>query len=157
MTIGADETAGELRARMAEVGADLMVKALERLEAGTLTCTAQPGEGATYAAKIDKSETRIDWSRPAAELHNQIRGLSPSPGAWCEFPRASGYERVKILRSRPAEGTGKPGTILSADPLVIASGDGALAPVELQRAGKKPVAAAAFLRGARMAVGEELP
>ena len=157
MTIGVDETAGELRARMAEVGADLMVKALERLEAGTLTCAAQPGEGATYAAKIDKSETRIDWSRAAAELHNQIRGLSPAPGAWCEFRRASGYERVKILRSQPAEGTGKPGTILSVDPLVIASGDGALAPMELQRAGKKPVAAAAFLRGARIAVGEDLP
>jgi methionyl-tRNA formyltransferase len=133
-----------------------MVKALQGLEDGTLTCTPQADAGVTYAAKIAKAETRIDWQRPAADLHNRIRGLSPFPGAWCEFARGSARERVKILRARLAEGSGSPGTVLALDPLLVACGSGALELKELQRAGKKPVTAAEFLRGARLAVGGAL-
>lgn len=153
ISIGANETAGELRIRLASIGAELMVRALRRLEDGMLDCTAQPEDGVTYAAKIQKSETRIDWRRPAFEVHNQIRALSPAPGAWCEIIRGASGERIKVLRAERAEGTGAPGTILRLDPLVVACGEGAVALTELQRAGKKPVAVAEFLRGARLASG----
>jgi methionyl-tRNA formyltransferase len=156
VAIGADETAGELRHRLADDGAELMVRALRQVEDGMLACTPQSATGITYAAKIDKAETRLDWQRPAAALHNQICGLSPSPGAWCEFPRGPAKERIKVLRTRLAGGTAPPGTILGLDPLVVACGEGALALLELQRAGKKPVAAAEFLRGARLAEGSTL-
>lgn len=156
LTIGADETAGDLRERLAGIGAELMVDALRSLEKGSLSCDPQQEAGATYATKIDKGETRIDWHRPAAELHNQIRGLSPFPGAWCEVPRGKAAERIKVLRTRLADGSGAPGAILSVDPFVIACGSGALAFVEVQRAGKKPVTAGEFQRGARLAEGAVL-
>jgi methionyl-tRNA formyltransferase len=151
--IGENETAGELRVRLASIGADLMVAALKRLEDGALDCAPQSETGVTYAGKIQKSETRIDWQRPAAELHKQIRGLSPAPGAWCEVPRGTSTERVRVLRAQLAAGSAHPGTILTLDPFVIACGAGALALVEVQRAGKTPAAAADFLRGARLSVG----
>ena len=154
--IGENDTAGEMRARLASLGADLMVGALRRLEIGDLDWTPQPEAGVTYAAKIDKSETRIDWQRPAKELHSQICGLSPAPGAWCEVPRGASRERVKVLRSEAARESGSPGTVLGVDPLVVACGSGAIALIEVQRAGKKPVAAAEFLRGARLAPGTVL-
>jgi methionyl-tRNA formyltransferase len=154
--IGENETAGELRTRLASMGAELMVTALARLEDVNLDCKPQPDDGVTYAAKIQKSETRIDWKRPAAEVHNQIRGLSPAPGAWCEIPRGSSHERIKILRSERIEGSGSPGVILQLDPFVVACGGGALALIEVQRAGKKPAAAAEFLRGARHTAGTVL-
>ena len=153
--IGENETAGELRARLALLGADLMVGALSRLEGGGLDCEPQRETGVTYAAKIDKSETRIDWQRPAKELHNQICGLSPAPGAWCEVPLKT-RERIKVLRSERAEGSGAPGTILNLDPLVVACGSGAIALIEVQRGGKKPASAAEFLRGARLSPGTVL-
>jgi methionyl-tRNA formyltransferase len=123
-----------------------MVEALAALEAGTLRLTPQPADGATYARKIFKEETRIDWRLPAADVHNRIRGLSPFPGAWCEMPAAGGAERVKLLRSTLAQGGGVPGAILD-DRLAIACGEGAVRLVELQRAGGRPVDAAAFVRG----------
>jgi methionyl-tRNA formyltransferase len=153
VTIGANETAGDLRARLAGVGADLMVRALHKLEAGQLDCARQSESGVTYAAKIGKAETRIDWQRPAQDLHNQIRGLSPAPGAWCEFSRGTSKERIRILRTQLAGGSGAPGTVLNLDPLTVACGGEALVPIEVQRAGKKPVAAAEFLRGARLLAG----
>jgi methionyl-tRNA formyltransferase len=154
--IGENETAGELRMRLALLGASLMVRALKRLEDGSFDCTPQPTVGVTYAAKIDKSETRIDWRKPASELHHLIRGLSPAPGAWCEFPRGSSRERVKVLRSEAVQGPGSPGTILRLDPLVVACGTDALALTEVQRAGRKPATAAEFLRGARLTPGTVL-
>ncbi len=156
VAIGADETAGELRARLAQSGAALMVRALRHVEEGTLHCSPQPEAGITYAAKIGKGETRLDWNFPAETLRNQVRGLSPFPGAWCEVPRGTATERVKILRARRAEGAGRPGTILGTDPLVIACGADALELTELQRAGKKPALAAEFLRGARLVEGAVL-
>jgi methionyl-tRNA formyltransferase len=152
--IGPDETAGGLHDRLAALGADLMVRALAALERGALACTPQSDAGATYAAKIDKAETRIDWRRPARDVAALVRGLSPSPGAWCEASLGGKTERVKVLRAVAAEGSGAPGTVLSLDPLLVACGEGAIRPSELQRAGKSPVAAEEFARGARLAAGD---
>ncbi len=144
--IDPDMTAGELHGRLMETGAALMVKAMAQLEAGDLPLTLQATGGVTYAKKIDKAETRIDWSRASADVHNHIRGLSPFPGAWCEMEIGGKIERVKLLRTQNAEGSGLPGTVL--DGLTIACGTGAVLITELQRAGGKPVSAAEFLRGA---------
>ncbi len=151
--IGADETAGELRSRLAVLGATLMVNALGRLESGSLTCEPQAESGVTYAQKIGKAETRIDWRKSAFEVHNKIRGLSPAPGAWCEMPSGASTERIRILRTTRVDGAGAPGAILSLAPLTIACGEGAVALLQVQRAGKKPVRAEEFLRGARLSVG----
>jgi methionyl-tRNA formyltransferase len=154
--IAPDETAGTLHDRLAILGADLMGRALAALERDALTCTPQSEEGVTYAAKLAKAETRIDWGRPAREASDHVRGLSPFPGAWCEMPAGGGSERVKVLRAAPAEGSGAPGTVLGLDPLVVACGAGALRVVEVQRAGKRPVSAEEFVRGARLAAGAVL-
>ncbi|GAB4352509.1 MAG: methionyl-tRNA formyltransferase [Oricola sp.] len=148
--IGEDMTAGELHDALAQLCADLMVRAMAALERGSLALTPQPDEGVVYAAKIDKAEARVDWSRPAREVHNHIRGLSPFPGAWCEMEIAGKRERVKLLRSRMAAGiSGAPGDLTARDGrLFVACGDGAVELVVLQRAGGKPLDAAAFLRGA---------
>jgi methionyl-tRNA formyltransferase len=145
--IGADATTGELHDELARRGADLMLRALAALEKGQLKLTSQPTDGMTYAAKIAKSETRIDWTRPWNEVHNHCRGLSPFPGAWCEFP---GSGRVKILRTTKGEGSGSPGRVLD-DKLTIACDSGAVRLLQLQRAGKQPMAADEFLRGTPVA------
>lgn len=151
-----DMTAGELHDALMHAGADLMVQALAALEAGTLTLTPQPEEGVVYASKIDKAEARIDWSRPAGEVHNRIRGLSPFPGAWCEMPVGGKPERVKLLRSTIVEGAGQPGEVLD-DALTIACGSGAVRILELQRAGGKPLRMEDFRRGAKLDTGVRLP
>jgi methionyl-tRNA formyltransferase len=143
VSIGADATTGELHDELARRGADLMLRALAALEKGQLQLTPQAVEGVTYANKIDKSETRIDWTRPWNEVHNHCRGLSPFPGAWCELPGAG---RVKILRTTKGIGVGQPGRVLD-DKLTIACGTGAVRLLELQRAGKQPMSADEFLRG----------
>ncbi|RMD93423.1 MAG: methionyl-tRNA formyltransferase, partial [Alphaproteobacteria bacterium] len=128
--IGAEETAGELHDRLAEMGARLVVEVLERLD--EIEPKPQPQEGVTYAAKIDKAEARVDWRRPAVEIDRQIRGLSPFPGAWTVI----GGERVKLLGSRLAEGEGAPGEVLEGSPgerLVVACGEGAVEITRLQR------------------------
>ena len=153
--IGPDMTAGELHDRLAHLGAQLMPIVLGALERGSLELTPQPEAGVTYAAKIDKAETRVDWSKPAAEVHNHIRGLSPFPGAWCEFPGEAGSIRVKLLRTTRADGAGPLGAVLD-DQLTIACGDGAIRILELQRAGRQPMQADAFLRGTPIAVGATL-
>ncbi len=155
IAIGPDMTAGELHDALMETGAGLMVRALAALEKGELSLTPQPEAGVTYASKISKDETRIDWSAPAAEVHNRIRGLSPFPGAWCEMMAGGKAERVKLLRSTLAGGSGKPGEILD-DGLAIACGDGAVRLVEMQRAGGKAMNAADFLRGAKLGRGDFL-
>jgi methionyl-tRNA formyltransferase len=129
-----------------------MARALAALERGSLQFTPQPAEGVTYARKIDKAETRIDWSKPWSEVHNHVRGLSPFPGAWCEMPDVG---RVKILRTTKGEGGGLPGTALD-DQLTIACGDGAVRIVELQRAGKQPMSVEEFLRGTAVKAGTRL-
>ncbi|BAB51418.1 methionyl-tRNA formyltransferase [Mesorhizobium japonicum] len=156
--IDPDMTAGDLHDRLMRVGAALMVEALARLAKNTLTFTAQAAEGVTYARKIDKSETRVDWTRPAAEVHNHLRGLSPFPGAWSEIDIGGRMERLKLLRSTlsdglsPSEDLGESGGILD-DRLTVACGAGAIRLVEVQRAGGKPAAASEFLRGAKIVKG----
>ncbi len=150
--IGVDTTAGELHDMLAERGADLMVRALAALERNTLQLKPQPADGVTYAAKIDKAETRIDWHKSWRDVHDHIRGLSPFPGAWCEMASVG---RVKILRTAKGEGTGAPGMVLD-DHLTIACRDGAVRIVELQRAGARAMNAEEFLRGAGIRVGAVL-
>jgi methionyl-tRNA formyltransferase len=141
--IGPDMTAGELHDELALRGARLTAVALAALERGSLQLMPQSTEGVTYANKIEKSETRIDWAKSWSEVHNHIRGLSPFPGAWFE---AADVGRVKVLRSTKAEGAGKPGQILD-DRLTVACGNGSVRLVEVQRAGKQPMGAEEFLRG----------
>jgi len=150
-----DMTAGELGTQLMAITARLMVVALSELASGTLTLRQQPTEGVTYAQKIDKSEARILWSQSAQEVHNRIRGLSPSPGAWCEMSVSGSGERLKLLRSTLADGAGEPGEIVD-DRLTAACGSGAVRLLEVQRAGGRPVAAQEFLRGAKIGKGTKL-
>jgi len=146
ISIGPDMTAGELHDEMMRTGADLMGRALSALDRDALEFTAQPDDGVTYARKIEKAETRIDFSRPAQEVHNHVRGLSPFPGAWFEIELGGKPVRVKALRSSLADGQGNPGTVL--DGLTIACGEGAVRFKQVQREGKGAMDAEAFLRGA---------
>jgi methionyl-tRNA formyltransferase len=153
--IGIDMTAGDLHDRLAGIGGDLMHRALGALERGSLQVVPQPEFGVTYAEKIDKAETRIDWSRPAQDVHNHIRGLSPFPGAWFELPGEKAPVRVKVLRSTLATGSGAPGGVLD-DNLTISCREGAIRILELQRAGKQPMNADEFLRGTKLLRGIRL-
>ena len=156
VAIGPDITTGELHDTLAERGGSLIVKAMERLEAGNLHCTPQAETGVTYAAKIDKSESRIDFARPAAEVHNHVRGLSPFPGAWFEAtPPGGASERIKVLRTEMAEGHGTPGEALD-DRLTIACGRGAVRLVTVQRAGKRAMTAEDVLRGFALPKGTQV-
>jgi len=155
VAIAPDMTAGELHDRLMAQGASLMVEALAQLGINCLTFTPQATAGVTYARKIDKSETRVDWTRPSGEVHNHIRGLSPFPGAWCEVEIGGRMERLKLLRSTLSDGVGESGGILD-DRLTVACGAGAVRLVEVQRAGGKPAAAQEFLRGAKIEKGMKL-
>ncbi len=159
MPIAADMTAGKIHDALARLGADLMVRALAALERRSLILTPQPADGVTYAAKISTKlgddETRIVWTRPAGQVHDHIRGLSPFPGAWFELPGEKQPVRVKVLRSTRAAGSGAPGTVLD-DALTVACGDGAVRILELQRAGKQAMRAADFLRGNALPPGTKL-
>ena len=150
--IGPDITAGDLHDKLKDLGGEIMALTLAALEHAALTLTPQAVEGATYATKIDKSETRIDWTKPWHAVHDHCRGLSPFPGAWFEFGSAG---RVKVLRTTKGEGRGAPGTVLD-DKLTIACGEGAVRLIELQRAGKQPMQADEFLRGTPMPRGTVL-
>jgi methionyl-tRNA formyltransferase len=153
--IGPDMTTGELHDRLALLGADLMARALAALARGSLRFTPQPEEGVIYAAKIGNDEARIDFAKPAGDLHNLIRGLSPFPGAFADVDLGKGPERLKILRARPAAGIGEPGVLLDEAGLV-ACGEAALQLLQVQRAGRGVTDAEAFFRGARLAVGHRL-
>ncbi|MDO1580838.1 methionyl-tRNA formyltransferase [Rhizobium oryzicola] len=148
-------TAGELHDKLMLVGARAMVEAMSKLEADDLPLTPQPEKGVVYAAKIDKGETRIDFGRPAIEVHNHIRGLSPFPGAWFELEINGKPERVKVLASELAEGNGEAGTVLD-DALAIACSEGAVRLTRIQRAGGKPLAATEFLRGTPISKGTKV-
>ena len=145
-TISDTMTAADLHDALAPLGADLMVRAVAALERGMLRLVPQGEEGVTYASKIDKAETRIDWNKQAREVLRHIHGLSPFPGAWCEMPLEGAPVRVKILRCQTADGTGAPGELLGDD-LTVACKEGALRILELQRAGRQPMKADEFLRG----------
>jgi methionyl-tRNA formyltransferase len=141
------ETAGELTASLAGLGARLMVETLAALP---LPATPQPEDGVTYAHKIDKAEARIDWARPAIELDRLVRAMQPSPGAFLE----SGGSRVKLIAAEPAEGMGTPGTLLLD--ACVATGDGALRLLTVQPEGRPRMPAADWLRGRRLMPGDLL-
>ena len=155
LAIGPDMTAGELRDALAQLGAGLMVKALDELAAGRLECRPQREEAATYAPKIDPRETHIDWRLLAREVHDYIRGLSPYPGAWLELDINGKRERIKVLRSTLAEGAGPPGTLID-DRLTVACAEGAVSLTQVQRAGRKPMPVDEFLRGVKLRAGTVL-
>jgi len=146
--ISAEDTAASLHDRLAEIGAGLIV---EVLATGKFNAKPQPEAGASYAAKIDKSEAKVDWRQPAEVVDRLIRGISPFPGAWCEMKG----ERVKLLGSVLAAGSGEAGVALDDD-FTIACGQGAVRLTKLQRAGKGPMAAGDFARGFPLARGEKL-
>jgi methionyl-tRNA formyltransferase len=139
-------TAADLHDALAPLGGDLMVRAMGALERGKLQLTRQSDQGATYAAKIEKAEARIDWNKPARAVLRHVHGLSPFPGAWCEIPIEGEQVRVKILRCAMADGSGVPGDVLD-DHLTVACKEGALRILELQRAGKALMKVEDFLRG----------
>ena len=143
------KTAGQLMDEIAIIGAQAIVDVLERLNG--LPLVPQPDEGVTYAAKISKSEAQIDWTRPARELQRHVQGLAPFPGAWFEIDG----ERIKLLGAEAVEGTGAPGSVID-ERMTIASGNKALRPLLLQRAGKSPMGLDEFLRGFPVPKGAKL-
>jgi methionyl-tRNA formyltransferase len=153
--IGPDTTAGELHDILAPLGADLVGRALAALSRGTLSFTPQPREGVTYARKIANEEGRIDWSRPAKAVHDQVRGLSPFPGAFFMADLGKGDERVKVLRTALIQGSGEPGALLDAEG-ALACGEGAVRLLQVQRAGRGVVTGEEFLRGTRLGPGARL-
>jgi len=152
MPITPGSTAGALHDELAAMGSKLMSRALADLAAGELDCTPQPTEGVTYARKIDKSETPIDFAKTLQAVLNHIHGLSPHPGAWFTLPSGP---RVKVLKAEVSEGSGPPGTVLDGS-LSVACGDGAVRLLVLQREGKSPANAPDFLRGLAVAPGTRL-
>ena len=153
--IDALDTTGSLHDRLAPAGASLMVQALDEIGRGVARPVPQPEEGAVYARKIKPTEARIRWERPAPRTDRQIRGLSPFPGAWFQAPSERGPVRVKALLSRPEEGEGEPGEVLD-DALLIASGEGAVRILRVQREGRAPQDAETFLRGFPLRRGQRL-
>ena len=139
-------TAGQLHDSLMHMGAALMVEALKKLKRGGLDCSAQPEAGVTYAQKIDKAESEIDFSRPAIEVRNHIHGLSPFPGAWFLLDQESRTFRIKVHQCEVVAGRGEPGEVLDGE-LTIACGDQALRLLSLQREGKSAMGAKEFLRG----------
>jgi len=149
--IAPDMTAGDLHDALASLGARMMPVTLGALERGTLQLTPQAEDGVMYAAKIDKSETRIDWGKPWKAVHDHCRGLSPFPGAWFDLAG----QRIKVLRTTKGDGSGAPGAVLD-DRLTIACREGAVRLIEIQRAGKQPMKTEDFLRGSPVAPGTVL-
>jgi methionyl-tRNA formyltransferase len=155
LRIGPLDTAQTLHDRMAEAGAELLVRTLPRIEAGEARATPQAEDGVTYAKKIRPREARIDWARPAAEIDRKIRGLSPHPGAWFELPTDKGPVRVKALLSAFEDADGSPGEVLD-DRLLVAGSQGAVRLLRVQREGRGAQDAALFLRGSPVAPGMKL-
>jgi methionyl-tRNA formyltransferase len=154
LLIGQDATGGEIHDQLSLMGANMMLTALAMLEAGELVFTPQAEEGATYAPKISKEEARIDWTKPGAEVHNNIRALSPYPGAWFEALLGGKAERIKVLRSVLVPGGGDPGILLDAN-LTVACRSQAVRLTQVQRAGKRPMGGADFLRGFPLGKGTQ--
>jgi len=150
-----DETAGELHDKLAEGGAELVVETVRHLEAGTADVRVQDHARASRAPKIFKEDARIPWERPAGEVHNHVRGLSPTPAAWTYH----GDTLLKVFRSRVApRGAGEPGEVLEAEGecLRVACGEGAVELLDVQREGRQRMGAEEFLRGYDLRLGDRL-
>jgi methionyl-tRNA formyltransferase len=152
LAIEPQEDAGTLHDKLAALGADALVDVLAQLEHGEALARPQPESGATYARKIDKAETRLDWTRPAAELERAIRAFRPSPGA---VARLEG-KTLKLWRAHVVEARGAPGSVLSTDDFTVACGENALRIEELQPAGRRRMSAQEFLRGHPLSPGTPL-
>lgn len=150
VAIGPETTSGDLHDLLARHGADLAVRAVSALSRDSLTFAPQSDDGVTYAAKIAKAETRIDWAQPADVVRAHINGLSPFPGAWFEADLGNGVERVKVLRAKTGAGSGRPGEWLGG---AIACLKDAIVPIQMQRAGRGPVSFDEFARGVRVSAG----
>lgn len=142
------KNAGQVTDEMAKLGARMLVEWLQQ----PTGAEPQPVAGATYAAKIDKAEARIDWTRPAKDIERQVLAFAPAPGAWFD---AKG-ERIKLLEAEAGDGSGRPGTVLD-DRLTIAAGHGTIRPLRVQRAGRAPMSAQQLLRGFAIPRGTVLP
>ena len=156
--VGPDETAGEVHDRLMEIGAEAVVETVRLIASGEAEAQPQDDDAASPAPKLFREDGEIDWGRPASEVHNHVRGLSPYPGAWTTWDPGSGPETLKVLRTRLApEASGAPGAVLEADgALVVACAEGAVALLEVQRQGKRRMPAADFLNGADLAPGARL-
>ncbi|HKL25948.1 MAG TPA: methionyl-tRNA formyltransferase [Desulfuromonadales bacterium] len=154
LAIGPDETAGELHERLARLGRETMEETLRQLCAGELAPEKQDDNLTSYAPMLKKEDGRLDWSRPADELHNLVRGLDPWPGAYTTL----NGQLLKVARTRVAAGSGAPGSVVAADQegVCVACGDGLLVVGELQLPGRKRLAAADFLRGQPLPAGTRL-
>jgi methionyl-tRNA formyltransferase len=152
VAIAPEMNAGELHDQLMVLGADLMVRALAALSRGALNFSPQPEEGVTYAHKIKNEDSRVDWAKPAQAVHDHIRCLSPFPGAYFIADFGKGEERVKVLRATLGKGSGAPGTFIDTNG-TVSTGDGAVRLIQVQRAGKGPVAFDEFLRGVRIDPG----
>ena len=155
LRIGPLDTAGTVHDRMAAIGAELLARTLPLIEQGRAVETPQSEEGVTYARKIRPKEARIDWGQPGRDVDCKIRGLSPFPGAWFQLPTDKGPVRVKALLSAFEEADGPAGQVLD-DRLLVATGGGAVRLLRVQREGKGPQDAEAFLRGAAVPAGTKL-
>jgi methionyl-tRNA formyltransferase len=153
--IGPLDTASTLHDRLAEAGAKLIVETLDDIAEGRATATPQAEEGITYARKISPKFARLDWAKPGAVLDRKIRGMSPFPGAWFELPTDKGQVRVKALLSAFEDEAGEPGVTLD-DRLLVATGEGAVRLLKVQREGKGPQDADVFLRGNPVPAGTKL-
>lgn len=152
-TIGAEETAGALAERLAELGAGALVEALARLAAGHAHPDPQPAAGATLAPKIDRESARLDWERGATALARQVRAFDPAPGAWAMHEALP----LKLFAAVPTDDRGAPGSVLEAgERLVVGCGDGSLAVREVQPAGKTRLPVRDWVRGRGIAVGARL-
>ncbi|MCJ8307986.1 MAG: methionyl-tRNA formyltransferase [Rhizobiaceae bacterium] len=159
IAIGPETTAGSLHDQLASAGGPLMVEAMAKLEAGDLPLTPQAEAGVTYAAKIKKEETRINWHLPAEQVARHINGLSPFPGAWCEMPFGDKLVRVKILQARTSgeNSDGSAAGELIDDQMTVACGESAVQLLRLQRAGSKALDREEFQRGNPLAISTVLP
>ncbi|MDA1263990.1 MAG: methionyl-tRNA formyltransferase, partial [Planctomycetota bacterium] len=153
VTIGARETSGELLARLAELGGEAIVEALDLLDGGAATFTPQDAGAITLAPKLTKEDGLLDWTRPAAELDRHVRALSPWPGTRTSLPDG---RDLGVLAAEVVNGAGAPGTLLEGPGMSIATGAGALSLVTVKPAGKGAMDAAAFQNGARLAPGTVL-
>jgi methionyl-tRNA formyltransferase len=154
IAISPDDTSATLHDRLAELGARLVVEALEAAACGGLKTTPQPGEGVTYARKIEKSEAPIDWSLPAEVIERRLRAFDPFPGATFVL----GDETVKLWRASVQSESGAPGTVVRADmqSLVVTCGSDALELIQVQRAGGKRQPATTLVQSHQIKMGEIL-
>jgi methionyl-tRNA formyltransferase len=154
VAIGPDETAGELEARLADLGAQMLVEAATLIARGTAPRIPQDHSRATYSGKISKADGRLDWSRPARELVNLVRAMNPWP---CAFTTWEGSV-VRVWRARPGSGNGMPGRVLSVDEegIVVAAGEGAVVLLEIQPEGRRRMSSGEFLRGHALRAGAVL-